>query len=845
MSTGGIAMKKFAQLIVEKRLCIFIIYILIIAASIFGIFQTNVNYDMSKYLPDNSSTKKGMGIMSDEFGDMSSITVMFHNLTEERQLEIKSELETIEHVKSVVYFQNDENYQKDNYSKYMITISSDTYSKETSKVLEEIKRRYKNEEIYISGAVCDNELLVSTLEDEIPFIALVAVVIIFTILFLLCDSWIEPFLFMACIGIAVIINMGTNALLPNVSFMTNAVGALLQLGLSMDYSIMLMNRYMQEKKENPDPATAMKNALANAFGAITSSSVTTIVGLLALVFMSFKIGQDMGIVLAKGVFISLICIFTVLPGLAVKADRLICKTHKKSLDFNMSGIMKFVTKARFIFCVVIILIVGGAFVLKGNLDISYIKMFENEQQKAIEDVFGAENQTVILYENDESTENILSYIKWLEAQEDVVSVQDYSNTLGKEYTYQELSGAMGFDLEQAKMMYRMYEDNKNASDYEKITMYDFICFAAEEVAGNEMCSGYMSEEQLTNLINSKKQLDEVKAQFDVGIQQSGMSDAEIEQGKAIFEKEMTDNELAEVLELYVKDIDMLLKLKRMMSVDVENTTLTLEQFMDFIIDHIMTNETFSAVMTDDMKNQILDGKNQILDNKEMMLGNKHNRMIITALYPVESAETFEFIGSIRHKAEEMIEGKVYFVGDSSMGYEMDKGFSKELNFVTILTIVAILIVVFLTFRSLISSSVLVVLIQSAVYITTALVCIQGINVNYIALILVQCILMGATIDYGILFLSNYREARISENRETAVITAMNRSIKTILTSSLILICSCLTVGIMMTQKIIAQTCSFIAYGAICSVIMVIFILPAVVLLLDRFVVKKRKDEKNA
>lgn len=178
-----------------------------------------------------------------------------------------------------------------------------------------------------------------------------------------------------------------------------------------------------------------------------------------------------------------------------------------------------------------------------------------------------------------------------------------------------------------------------------------------------------------------------------------------------------------------------------------------------------------------------------------------------------------------------------------MGYEMDEGFTDELNFVTLLTIIAILLVVLVTFRSFVSSAALVAIIQAAVFITTAIVTLQGYSTNYVALILVQCILMGATIDYGILLFDNYREMRIKLDKEKALGEAMNRSIKTVLTSSLILISTCLTVSVIMTQEIIAQTCLMIAYGAICSVLMVMFILPAVLLLLDRVIIRKKKGEQ--
>ncbi len=270
-------MKKIADFIVDKRKYVMMLYLIILVLSAVGMLHVNVNYDMSKYLPKDSSTKLGMEKMSSEYGDLASITVMFDGLDESEQLRMKEDLASISNVKSVVYLQEDETYQKDGHSKYMVAVSAGTYSKEAREVLEEIKDRYQDYDIAVSGAVVDNDLLIRTLADEIPVIAVIVVIIIFMILFLLCDSWIEPFLFMGCIGVAILINMGTNALLPLVSFMTFAVGALLQLGLSMDYSIMLINRYNQEKLENPTPAVAMKKALLHAFGAITSSSVTTIV----------------------------------------------------------------------------------------------------------------------------------------------------------------------------------------------------------------------------------------------------------------------------------------------------------------------------------------------------------------------------------------------------------------------------------------------------------------------------------------------------------------------------------------------------------------------------------------
>lgn len=884
-------MKKIANWIVDKKIAVFIVTALLMAAAVLGIFLTNVNYDMSKYLPNDSSVKKGMEIMEEEYGDMSSITVMFDDLTEQEQLDRKTELESIENVKNVVYLQDDETYQKDNHSKYIITISANTYSEEARNVLEVIEGKY-GDKAYCSGAVVDNEMMVSTLVEEIPIIAIIAVVIIFAILFLLCNSWIEPFIYMGCIGIAILLNMGSNAFLSSVSFMTFAVGALLQMGLSMDYSIMLMNRYNQEKLKQPNPSIAMKNALSNAFGAITSSSVTTIAGLLVLLFMSFKIGQDMGIVLAKGVFISLICIFTIMPCLVVQFDKIMTKTHKKSLNPNMKSVMKIAGKIRFISVPLIAVIAVGAYFVKDDLSVTYIKTFDNPKQATIEEVFGKDNQTVLLYENNESPENIKKFISALEEREDVNSVQDYSNTIGKSYKYKELADDMDMTEEQAKMMYQMYKDNQSQSESEKITMYELICYMDDNIAKNPSYAEFMSKEQIeqiskarTELEDGKNKLEEAEAQISVNEEQllsgeqklidakeqmklAGMTDEmisaqlgsqetgieagkaqleegkkQLEQSKTIYEKKMDSEELAKIMEQDDADIEEMLKIRRMSMLNVENDTLTLDEFLSFITDEIMPDETYSAAINEEMRLQITDGETQIRENRKMMLGEKYNRMIISVDQPSEGTSTFSCIGSIADTADECFENNTYLVGDSAMGYEMDKGFTDELNFVTILTVIAILIVVLITFRSFVSSAILVAVIQAAVFITTAIVSLQGYSVNYIALILVQCILMGATIDYGILLFDNYREKRLTLEKMDAIGEAMNCSVKTILTSSLILIATCLTVSVIMTQKVISQTCMMIAYGAIASVVMVIFILPAILMLVDRIIIKKKKGEK--
>ncbi len=703
----------------QKRKAVYVVFALLMILSVFGIFNSNTNYDMSKYLATDSSVKKGMEIMEDEFGENSAIIVMFDGLDAKQQLARQQELGEIKSVQNVVFDAKDERYQKDGHSKYLVTVSADTYSDDSRQVLKDIREKY-GDDAYVSGAVVDNDKMISTLVKELPVIIAIVGVVIFIILLIMCSSWIEPIVYLVCIGAAIGLNMGSNALLPSVSFMTFSICGLLQLGLSIDYSIMLMNRYAQEKQRVSTSEDAMIRALASSFAPVSGSSVTTIVGLLALVFMSFKIGQDMGIVLAKGVFISLISIFTLLPGLVVTFDKLLEKTKKKTLRIPMNKAMKVVTKLGLVVVPAIVVLVCYSFAKKDDVDVNFLKSFDNEEQEYTEECFGLDSQLVLLYENTESAEKVGEYVAWLEKRDDVAAVQDYSNTLGKQLTPQEAAASLGFDEQQAQMMFGML--GKETMNIEELL-----------AAAEQMLQSYPDEEKLAQIKEAKKQID---------------------------------------------------------------------------------------------------------DNKGQMLGKDHNRMVINIKHAAEGDETYDALGSIIGEADSTFSEKHYFVGDCVMAKEMHDGFGKELNFITIITAAAIFVVVIFTFRSIFSSALLVIVIQAAVYITTFMIVLFGFSVNYISQILVQCILMGATIDYGILFICNYIEKRQAYDKDEALGIAMTSSIKTILTSSLILIGCCLITGLMMSQKAISQACTMIACGTAISAFMIVFVLPVLVRFTDKLAIKQ-------
>ena len=323
-------MRKIAQFIVSKRIPILIIGLVLTVACAVMSFFVNINYDLTAYLPEDFSTSEAIAIMNEEFGDVTDVSVVFKDIDSDTASRISNELMLTDGVVTAQYDLSSESYYKDGYTRFAVVIGYNTYSEEALNVINNIRDKYSDYELYISGAAVENETSDKTLTIAIA----IAFAILLAILFIASSSWFDPIVYLITIGIAVIINMGTNIFFNSISSLTNSVMAILQLVLSMDYSIMLMNRFRRERQNGIDKETALIDALTGGASSILSSAVTTIVGLLCLVFMNFTIGVDMGVVLAKGVVISLISVFTVLPGLIIIFDKPLLKCMKKRSKFS-------------------------------------------------------------------------------------------------------------------------------------------------------------------------------------------------------------------------------------------------------------------------------------------------------------------------------------------------------------------------------------------------------------------------------------------------------------------------------------------------------------------------------
>lgn len=1204
-------MKKIAGFIVNKRYIVLGIMLAFCVICACLIPKVNVNTDMTKYLPDDSSMKQGMNVLTEEFPDMtmpSTIRVMFKDLTDVEKTNIKVQLSEIENVDSVTY--NPDIHNKDGYTLYTLSTSYAYNTPEELKIQETIGSQFRDK-----GVVYSND---DAMGASLPmWVILVAFALLMLILFAMCSSWFEPVLFLATIGVAIGLNMGSNVIFESVSQMTFSIASIMQVVLSMDYSIILMNRYRQEKVNAVDKFDAMKKALANAFSSVSSSGMTTVIGLLMLVFMSFTIGMDLGLVLAKGVLFSMLCVFTVLPVLILIFDKVITKTAKKELHIPMGKVAGFSYKTRKFVAVFFVILFVGMYFLKGITPITYTISKEDD----ISQIFPTTNQIVMVY-NNEDEDKFAPIANSLTDHEKVNSVLGYSTTLGKAFTTNEmvsmidsmgadmgidasllsvlyydrfapkdeekklavgdilnfvsknvmtnemfsayiddsmkskagiieklaekdeltkkltakeiadlfeieedlikkvmalyyasetnesagtmtvsefadfvvndiakdemfsafiddsmkdklsllgvfsnksnvtkdisaaeLSSNLGIDEAQAKMLYAYYFSGDEAYTPASMTATEFINYLTEKIISDPMLasqldeqtasqagilknfatkedvqkqhtaaeiaemfgieeslvkiifgfSGTMSLEQfvdsaanLTSLVPSgsnellsklpmmQKLIDAVVSEeeityvqmaeilsmepemikilyavydFDVNGAEKKLSLHKvinfisenketfaplmgeenlslIEMGETVVKgavsgKKFTSDEFASAVGIepsMLRQLFMLYKTEKgdtsnrklslqevvsFISQDVlsdemyssfvdkemsglitagdkiikavinsesytakelaemfagfseqlnENTVslmylyysavnesdaswkLTVEELFSHLYNNMLNDEKFSAMIDESMRQQIVGAKGQIEDGVSQMVGKNHSLIMIESILALEGEETNQFIEKLISDCDAALEHKYYLIGNSPMSYEMQQTFDEELLLITVLTALAIFLVVAITFRKISIPLILVLLVQTGVYITIFSSGVRGYSIYYLALLVVECILMGATIDYGILFTNYYRENRRKMDIKEALAAAYNGAIHTILTSGLIMIVITGVLGFAPVDKTISQICQTVSIGTLSATLLILFVLPGLLATFDKFVIKERKKK---
>lgn len=378
-------MIKVGKWIAKNKVLIVLISMILLIPSVIGMAATRVNYDILSYLPDSLETVEGQDIMVDEFGMGAFSMVVVEDMDLKDVAALKEKFQDVEHVKDVLWYDSVADLSipvsmipdkfKDAFfngdATMMIALFDNTTSSDAAMEAVTDMRKIANEQCFISGMSGVVTDIKNIALEEMPIYVVIAAGLSLLVLLLAMDSLVVPILFLLSVGLAVLYNLGSNIFLGQVCYITKSLTAVLQLGVTMDYSIFLLNSFEAYKKKYDEKERAMAHAIADTFKSVAGSSVTTIAGFLALCVMTFALGRDMGIVMAKGVVIGVVCCVTVLPAMILVFDKAIEKTKHKALLPNMDKASGFITKHYKVWLIVFLVLLYPAIYGNNHTQIYY------------------------------------------------------------------------------------------------------------------------------------------------------------------------------------------------------------------------------------------------------------------------------------------------------------------------------------------------------------------------------------------------------------------------------------------------------------------------------------------
>ncbi len=678
-------MKKFYMSLVNHRKTMVMIFTMVFVVCLLLGNLVKVNYDINDYLPESSPSTVSLELMQEEFdGGIPNARIMISDVTIPEALEYKEKLEAVDGVTAVTWLDDVvsifvplstldtdtlETYYKDNNALFTVTIEEDRRIEAVSSIRELI-----GEDNAMTGSAVSTAISTTETVLEVNKISIFTVLFVLVVLVMTTNSWMEPLIVLIGLGLAIVINNGTNLIFGEISFVTNAAGSILQLAVSLDYSVFLLHRFEECRQENPDVKAAMTEALCKSTSSILSSGLTTVIGFLALVLMQFRLGPDLGLALAKGVAISLITVFVFMPSFILLTYKWLDKTRHKELlpKFDLFGkIVKKVTIP--MVCIFVILIIPAYLASNAN-DYYYgsSNIFGNETQlgsdtAVIESVFGKSDTYVLMVPaGDTATETELS---------------------------QELN---------------------NLPQVTSIISY-------VDLAGAEIPLEYLDENTLSQLISKN-----------------------------------------------------------------------------------------------------------------------YSRMVLSVDVPYEGEETFALVEQVRNIAQKYYSDTYYLAGEGVSTYDLMETVTDDMVKVNFMAIAAVFIVLLLSLRSISLPIVLVLSIETAIWINLSIPYFMDTPIFYIAYLIISSIQLGATVDYAILMTDRYKENREMMNKKAAVIQTISDVTVSILTSGSVLTVVGLLLGYITTNQLLGQLGIFIGRGAILSLIIVLFVLPGLLYLFDPLIIRKRK-----
>lgn len=739
---------KLSAFIVDKRSIFFLIYIFAFIFCVFSMGWVEVENDVTTYLPEDTETRLGIEAMNENFVMFGTAQVMVSNVTYETAEMLYDELSAIDGISMVVFDRSEDHYTNAS-ALYDLNFAGGNFDVISLNALDAVEQLLKGYDVSIYTAVGQdmNEML----DDEMATILVVAVVLILVVLTLTSRAYMEVPVLLITFGAAALLNMGTNFLCGKISFISDSVAVVLQLALAIDYAIILCHRFSDEH-ETLNARDAAVEALRKSIPEISASSLTTISGLAALGFMEFGIGLDMSIVLMKSIFLSLLSVFTLMPGLLVLFSPLIDKTKHRKLLPDVSILGKFAVKSRRVIPVIFVVLLGGAFWLSSQCPYAYsftdlktAKMTESQHAYfRIKDTFGTSNMVALLvpggdYEAEARVLDDLSQCPEVKSTMGLAGIEAMDGyKLTDKLNPREMSELIGMDYEVVQLLYAAYaaEDEQfgaiiaGLEDYE-IPLFDMFIFL-------------------------KDQLDELNINLDSG-------------------------------------------------------------------DQAMIGELFGA-----------------LDTARSQLQSDHySRMVVYLNVPEEGEETYAFLGEIREIVGRYYDEDYYVVGNSTSSRDLAASFAGDNMLISVLSAFFVIMVLLFTFRSAGLPVLLIIVIQGSIWINFSFPTLTGVPLYFLGYLIVQALQMGANIDYAIVISSHYQEYKAQMPHKEAIVHALNSAFPTVLTSGSMMAAAGLLIGNMSAQPVVSIMGTCIGRGTIISIFLVLFVLPAILVLGDSIIERTR------
>lgn len=460
-------MTKVARFIVDKRKAFYLVFLAAFVFCAASINKVQVNNDITSYLPAQTETRRGLTIMDEEFITLGSANVMVSNVTYQTALDLSHKLENIEGVSEVAFDGTEEHY-KNSSALFTISFDGEETDPATVEAMNEVLSALEGYDVYSSTQIGRDES--ATLQQEMTVILAIAAVVIVVVLLFTSKSYMEVPVYLIVFAAAAVLNMGTNFIFGTISFITNSIAVVLQLALAIDYAIIFCHRYMEERDNGLDPREADIAALSKAIVEISSSSLTTISGLVALMLMQLRIGFDMGIVLSKGIVCSMLCVFLLMPGLLMLFSGPIDRTRHRNLVPKINFWGKAVVRLRYILPPIFLVVVVAGAVLSSHCDYVFDTNdtdFDNKPawriaDEKVTDTFGKKNTIAVLvprgdYNKEKYVLERVSQLPQVTQATGLANIEvEDGRMLTDEMNPRQFSELAGVDIELARLLYQAY-----------------------------------------------------------------------------------------------------------------------------------------------------------------------------------------------------------------------------------------------------------------------------------------------------------------------------------------------------------------------------------------------------